>query len=175
MSPSSKKPITRCRRAVVALAVVATTILSLGPCFGKQIYLNVTDSVPVGLYLLSTNEGFEKNDLLLLRRPHDLESLAQNRPWLRTRTVFLKRLQGRAGDRFCATEQTFTLAERTVPVAANDRDGEPLPHLPSGCQEVPEGAFIVLGDNQSSFDSRYFGPVDESLVIGKAIPIFVWS
>lgn len=37
---------------------------------------------------------------------------------------------------------------------------------------VPEGTFFAYGTERESFDSRYFGPVDQRLIIGYARPLF---
>jgi signal peptidase I len=57
-------------------------------------------------------------------------------------------------------------------------DGEPIdePYVPEGAstvdlprQEVPEGHLFVMGDNrENSHDSRKFGPIDESSIVGRA-------
>ncbi len=42
---------------------------------------------------------------------------------------------------------------------------------------LPEGKYFVLGDTNSSFDSRYWGAIDEDQIVGKAyglIPFF-WN
>ena len=62
-------------------------------------------------------------------------------------------------------------------------DGRPLeePYLEPGTLTenlpptvVPEGRIFVMGDNRGdSRDSRYFGPIDEDLVVGRAF-VRIW-
>jgi signal peptidase I len=57
-------------------------------------------------------------------------------------------------------------------------DGKPLdePYLPSGVQsrdfaavDIPPGEYFMLGDNRLfSKDSIYFGPIEESAIVGRA-------
>jgi signal peptidase I len=37
---------------------------------------------------------------------------------------------------------------------------------------VPEGKIFVMGTSPDSYDSRYFGFLDRSVVVGKAYPVF---
>jgi signal peptidase I len=62
-------------------------------------------------------------------------------------------------------------------------DGRPLrePYLPTGTvtdnlppTKIPEGEVFVMGDNRGdSRDSRFFGPIDEDLIVGRAF-VRIW-
>lgn len=37
---------------------------------------------------------------------------------------------------------------------------------------IPDGKYVMLNESVDSFDSRYFGYVDEAAIRGRGIPIF---
>ena len=43
-----------------------------------------------------------------------------------------------------------------------------------GPVKIPDGSYYVMGDNRTdSEDSRFFGPIPESLIVGRAVAV-VW-
>jgi signal peptidase I len=65
-----------------------------------------------------------------------------------------------------ALVEPYTDGQCTDPPQDNiDGDGD-------GAVTVPDGMLFVMGDNRgASFDSRYFGPITESTVVGRAFMI----
>jgi signal peptidase I len=89
---------------------------------------------------------------------------------------FIKRVIGVPGD--VVQEQAGHFAVNDVVVheahaATSDRAQAPSPILAP--QRVPTDRFYVLGDNwRTSLDSRFWGPVEEREVVGKAM-LICWS
>ncbi len=83
-----------------------------------------------------------------------------------TAQTFLKRVVALPGDRVRIDRGTLIVNDRPVPepyVSFPDRRSVPAVTVP------PHGLY-VLGDNRAeSEDSRVWGPIDESAVIGKAL------
>ena len=58
----------------------------------------------------------------------------------------------------------------SLTVYGRDTSGRPLPMIHS--MDVPEGKYFVIGETERSYDSRYWGLVDASWVVGRAYPVF---
>jgi conjugative transfer signal peptidase TraF len=58
-------------------------------------------------------------------------------------------------------------------IQAKDGQGRPLTAYAGGI--VPAGALFVHSDYVASYDSRYFGPIPASGVLGLATPVFIFD
>jgi len=101
-------------------------------------------------------EPIERGDIVVFRYPRDLSK------------SYIKRVIGMAGDRIRIDGghvyvNDEALDEDYVPPAYTD--SRSYPEI-----TVPERSYFVLGDHRSmSSDSREFGPVDQTLIYGKAV------
>ncbi len=86
------------------------------------------------------------------------------------RKIFLKRVIALPGERVAMSNGNVL-----VNGAVLREDYDPLPdHSTTPALKVPDGTVFVLGDNRAeSDDSRSFGPVAQSSIIGKAV-LIIW-
>ncbi|HEJ1596437.1 TPA: S26 family signal peptidase [Pseudomonas aeruginosa] len=143
---------------------------------------NPSDSVAVGWYRVdplghgtgSLPRPLSVDSIVLTTLPPDAAALAAQRGYLPARVPLLKRVGATAPQHVCVFDALVWIDG--VPVAAMrpaDRLGRPLPSWPQCRQLRPGELFLLSSTNPASFDSRYFGPVSTSAVIGVARPIWL--
>lgn len=146
-----------------------------------RLIYNPSDSVPVGWYRVdpqrhgadSLPRPLSVGSVVLTTLPPDVAALAAQRGYLPTHVPLLKRVGAVAPQHVCIVAGQVRFDG--VPVAAvlpADRLGRALPSLQLCRRLEPGELFLLSVTNPASFDSRYFGPVSASAVIG--IARLVW-
>ena len=143
---------------------------------------NPSDSVAVGWYRVdplvhragSLPRSLSVDSIVLIPLPAEAAALAAQRGYLPTRVPLLKRIGAVAPQEVCIAGGIVRIDG--VPSAAvlrADRMGRPLPSW-SQCRRLEPGElFLMSTTNPASFDSRYFGPVCVSTVLGVAHPVWL--
>lgn len=111
---------------------------------------------------------------MLVPLPAEAAALAAQRGYLPTRIPLLKRVGAVAPQEVCIVGRSVRIDG--VPVAAAlpaDRMGRPLPSWQQCRRLEPGELFLLSVTNPASFDSRYFGPVRASAVLGLAHPVWL--
>ena len=145
---------------------------------------NPSDSVAVGWYRVdpfdhrasSLPRRLEAGSIVLVPLPAEAATLAAQRGYLPTRIPLLKRVGAVAPQEVCIADGSVRI--NGVPSAAvlpADRWGRPLPSWQQCRRLRPGELFLLSVTNPASFDSRYFGPVSASAVIGVAHPVWLES
>jgi conjugative transfer signal peptidase TraF len=114
------------------------------------------------------------DSIVLVPLPAKAATLAAQRGYLPTRVPLLKRIGAIAPQEVCIVGRSVRIDG--VPVAAAlaaDRFGRPLPSWQQCRHLEPGELFLLSTTNPASFDSRYFGPVSASTVIGVAHPVWL--
>ncbi|ART52401.1 peptidase [Acidovorax carolinensis] len=167
--------------ALSACGLAALAWASFTSPLPRLIY-NPSDSVAVGWYridLLDHRAGslprpLSVGSIVLVPLPAEAAALAAQRSYLPTRVPLLKRVGAVAPQHVCIVDALVWIDG--VPVAATlaaDRLGRPLPSWPQCRRLRPGELFLLSATNPASFDSRYFGPVSASAVIGVAHPVWL--
>ena len=175
------------RASILALDSAAAVALTALACasFTKpspRLVYNPSDSVPVGWYSIKPLEQdptqhpteLQVGSIVLVHLPAEAAALAAQRGYLPPRVPLLKRVGAVAPQRVCIAGQVLRIDGNPVATSLSvDRMGRPLHGWPH-CRRLQAGeVFLLSATNPASFDSRYFGPVSASAVIGVADPVWL--
>lgn len=171
---------TRIRIVLAVLSVCGLTALAWASFAtpSAHIVYNPSNSVPVGWYRIESVGSLQKSlqvgSIVLARLPAEAAALAAQRGYLPSHVPLLKRVGAIAPQHVCIRDGVVRIDG--VPVAAVLHADGLRRQLPSWqqCRPLVEGELFLLSNtNPASFDSRYFGPITASAVIGMAQPIYL--
>ncbi len=128
------------------------------------IVYNDSASMPRGFYLRLSAPPLQ-GAMVTVRARDVALAYARQRNFAGPRARFIKRVIAVAGARICASGDTVTIGALTVRRIEKDAQGRSLP-LWRGCRLLRSGELFLLGDTADSFDSRYFGAVNERQIEG---------
>jgi conjugative transfer signal peptidase TraF len=167
----NKVALTLCTLVGVAAALAPTV-------FGPHVRLvyNASSSAPLGWYRVQSVASSKVGDYVLATLPTDAAALAAQRGYLPAGLPILKQVSAVQDQRVCVQKEALLidgmLAGR---ILRSDPQGLLLP-VWRQCRKLESGELLLLGPtNPVSFDSRYFGPVPASAVLGQAVPLWTWS
>ncbi len=145
--------------------------------------------VPFTTWHLAEWDNPKRGDIVVFFSPHDGQRLVKRVIGLPGDKIEMRRgqlrLNGAPVEYGESTPATTTVGNRTI---SAEQSVESLPEHPHRVQSipaaaamrdfepviVPEGRYFMMGDNRdNSFDSRYFGPVERSRIVGRAASVVV--
>jgi conjugative transfer signal peptidase TraF len=164
----------------VLLALAATVVgVWIGPSL--PIRINWTGSAPVGLYLRQHAVAVARNDVVEVCLHSLTAALGRSRGYLMAggcsngTSPILKQVVAVAGDEVELRNDFLAVNGRIIDSTSSssiDSIGRPLEHIPFGVRIVRDGEVWVLGiQRKHSWDSRYFGPVPLSTIVGITRPL----
>ncbi|UDF04731.1 S26 family signal peptidase [Asticcacaulis sp. AND118] len=156
--------------AATALAGFGVTTFSAMP---MKLLWNATASAPIGLYAVGPVDKLEVGDLVVVRPDEALEDFMVERGYIGRGVPLLKHIAALSGQQVCRIGRDIMVDGRFA-AAALDRDsrGRELP-VWQGCQQIaPNAVFLLNPAARDSLDSRYFGPLSVTDVLGKTQPLY---
>ncbi len=152
-------------RSKRALSLLFASLLVIGfsltekEITGKLFYINLSASMPRGIYRISSGE-ISKGDSVIFSVPHGYQQLE----FLKNRKNLIKEVYGVAGDKYCITEDGLSLNGKFIaPSIKNSGIKKKI-----GCFQVTPNSILPLAlYSPDSFDGRYFGAVKNPLRVQK--------
>lgn len=137
---------------------------------------NASKSEPIGLYHVQPGDMLFVTTLVVAIPPEPLATFLSQGGYLPHGVPLLKRILAVPGQSVCRNELVITVDGVEVGAARErDRRGRALP-VWRGCRVIAHGEVFLMNWNEpASFDSRYFGPIATSAIIGRAAPLWTFG
>jgi len=169
----------------IGAALIGTGALVLGAlCYAIGGRVNTTRSIPVGLYW-TTSKPFAKGDYVLFCPPQvGVIAEAKRRGYLASGFCpgdygyMMKKVLASTNDTVAVTDAGVSVNGMLLPLSAPlvaDGAGRPLPRFQSANFVIGASEVLLMSDvSGTSFDGRYFGPVNRSQVKTVIVPVLTW-
>jgi conjugative transfer signal peptidase TraF len=171
--------------AVRYAGVAAAIFLGLALiCLAAGLRFNTTRSIPVGIYRL-TNAPVGKGEYVIFCPPPSaLFDEARERGYIGAGFCpggygyMMKRVLGVKGDRVSSSEEGTAVNGELLPASALkdvDGAGRTMPRYPYSAYTLKASELLLMSDGSpTSFDGRYFGPVEIGQVRGVIRPVMTF-
>jgi conjugative transfer signal peptidase TraF len=139
------------------------------------IVFNTTTSAPLGFYRIDRATP-RVGDLVIVRPPPELASWMAARRYLPSNVPLIKNIAALGGQAVCEREGLVWVdGRRAAKVLSKDRLGRPLSRF-NGCRRLRDDeVFFLNAEAPHSLDSRYFGPLPRTSIVGRATVLWTWS
>ena len=168
-----------CGIALGLAALCASSALRDSPHDRINLVYNPTPSVARGWYWIDRGVNVASlpvGSIVLVQLPLAVAAFADGRGYLPRGIPILKRIGAAAPQSVCLRGDAVLVDDVQV-ARTMARDGalRPLSNWPA-CRRLRDGELFLLSlPHPSSFDSRYFGPITSSQVIGRARALWTWD
>ena len=157
---------------VLVVSTVAVAAVAAKPLFDPvpPVVWNASNSVPIGWYFVSKRQP-NLGEIALIQPPEWVEIYASARGYLPLRTPLLKPVRAIKSSTVCSFGRyLFNDGNLVARAKYFDTSHRVLP-VWKGCRAIKSDEIFLLGTHRDSFDSRYFGPINRTQVLGPAVRV----
>jgi len=171
------------RAAGIILVAASVGILAIGTALAGAYRINLTPSEPLGLWRIApVGRPVAVSDLVFICPPATVEMReARARGYLRSGSCpvgvapLIKTVIAIAGQQVQIGASVSVDGRKISSSRVARRDGKGRPLTPSVSGTVPAGYVFLHSAFPGSYDSRYFGPVPASGILGLAQEILTYA
>lgn len=173
------------KRIGIGTTIGGAAVLVLGVAgYAAGARINTTKSIPVGLYWTSSTP-VEKGAYVLFCPPQaGVFDDAKERGYIGAGFCpgdygyMMKRVLAAKGDTVTIADDGVRVNGELLPHSAPikaDKAGRPLPRYQANHFMLGDSEVLLMSDvSVTSFDGRYFGPINRSQIKGVIRPVFTW-
>lgn len=162
------------RKKYRILLIFLITLNLLGRYTRKSFVINISSSIPIGIYKVDKSTDFERGDIVTFSTKNYSDIL--NYSGSIKNITFSKYIAGISGDYIRIENNKIYINDKEKGnIFKVDGLNNKLPQLKEKKYIVKVNEVFVLGTNDKSFDSRYYGCIKKSDVIYKLVPFIIWE
>ena len=173
------------KRVSVATAVAGVSLLLLGAmAYASGARINSTRSIPVGVYWLSSDPVVKGAYVIFCPPQVGVFDEAKARGYIGAGFCpgeygyMMKRVLAAKDDAVSVADDGVRvngeLLAHSKPIQA-DKSGRPLPRFQASTYTLGSAELLLMSDvSDTSFDGRYFGPINRSQVQTVIRPVITW-
>ena len=158
------------RKLTLALLGGGLCLVAVGAVEKQPVLIyNPSPSASIGWYKVIHSNDYKIGDLVAANIPEWAAQLAHSRGYLPKDVPVIKTIIAAPGSQFCIRGSSLIVAD-FVPLELyyTESQGRELPVQPEGCRRLGAGEFLLGSlSYDRSFDSRYFGSIGRSDLIGR--------
>lgn len=173
------------KKFTVAMVMGSLTALGMGiACYAAGVRVNTTKSIPVGFYLTSASAIEKGAYVMLCPPPGGVFDDAKQRQYIAGGLCpggygyMMKRVLAAKSDVIQVSDDGVRVNGELLPLSTPlkaDKAGRPLPHYRTSGYALGSSELLLMSDvSTTSFDGRYFGPVNLAQIKSVIVPLLVW-
>lgn len=147
----------------------------------RYLVINVTNSMPRGIYLKQYGV-VKRNDIVLICLDSKNQQFGLSRHYILPGIVcgksapLIKEVLAIPRDSVSFTNRGLIVNKKLYPlnISSFDSENRKLPIFPYGQYQL-DGYWVVGSHASNSWDSRYWGPIQDKQIISKLTPLFTWE
>ncbi len=163
---------TRNHKILFAIATVGFFFLAVKPLTNPVplVIWNASESAPIGWYIVAKRQP-KIGEIGVIKLSSWVQLYASSRGYLPQDVWLLKPIYAIHPSIICRFGlHIFVDGKQVARAKFTDKMHRVLP-VWKGCSVLSSTQYFVLGRHRDSFDSRYFGHVEQSQVVGTAFPL----
>jgi type IV secretory pathway protease TraF len=160
------------QKIMLAMAAVGIAFLATKPLINPVplVIWNASESVPTGWYFVAKHQP-KIGEIAVIKPVDWVQIYASSRGYLTQDVWLLKPIYAVHPSIICRFgSHVFVDRKQVAKAKIEDKMHRVLP-IWKGCIALSSTQYFVLGRHRGSFDSRYFGPIEQSQVVGTAFAL----